>query len=191
MGTFADLITTFNKTVVKALGALFMSGAVVGFLYGLARFIWGLREGDTKTISNGRQFMIWSITALFVMFSVYGIIRFFQGLVPGLNQNTITIPEINYGGSSRTNGSPIGNGGTDGSNGTNGSPVGGGGVDGSNGTNGSPIGSGDTSSGQSTLKNVGEQCTFDYNCSSNYCQTGPYGSQCAVNSGNNGVGGAN
>lgn len=98
MGTFAELINTFNKTVVKALGTLFMSGAVVAFFYGLARFILGLRGGEPKVIANGKEFMIWALTALFVMFSVYGIVRFFQGFVPGLNQNTITIPEIIYGG---------------------------------------------------------------------------------------------
>jgi succinate dehydrogenase/fumarate reductase cytochrome b subunit len=102
MGTFADIIKTFNETVVKALGTLIMSGAVVAFFYGLAHFIWGLREGDPKVITNGKQFMFWSLVALFVMFSVYGIIKFFQSnLLPGATYN-ITIPEVNYGGSGGT-----------------------------------------------------------------------------------------
>ena len=149
MGTFADLINTFNQTVVKALGTLFMSSAVVAFFYGLARFIWGLREGETKSITNGKQFMIWSITALFVMFSVYGIIRFFQSFVPGLNQNTITIPEINYGGSG-SSGSSVGSGGT---SGTSGSGVGSGGT---SGTSGSGVGSGGTSG------TTGDSICFSY-----------------------------
>lgn len=98
MGTFANLITTFNTTIVKALGTLFMSGAVVAFFFGLAKFILGLREGKTDVITNGKQFMIWALVALFVMFSVYGIIRVVQGMFPGLENNTITIPEIRYGG---------------------------------------------------------------------------------------------
>lgn len=102
MGTLADIIKTFNETVVKALGTLIMSAAVVAFFYGLAHFIWGLREGEPKVITNGKQFMFWSLTALFVMFSVYGIIKFFQGtLLPGSSFN-ITIPEVNYGGGGGT-----------------------------------------------------------------------------------------
>lgn len=96
--TFASLIATFNNTVVKALGTLFISGAVVAFFFGVARFVWGLREGKEADITNGKQFMIWSLVGLFVMFSVYGIIKVTQSLVPGLNATSITIPDFNYGG---------------------------------------------------------------------------------------------
>ena len=100
--TFAGLITTFNNTVVKALATLFLSGAVVAFFFGVAKFIWGLREGKADAITNGRQFMIWSLIGLFTMFSVYGIIRVAQSLIPGLNSSTITVPDFNIGGSGAT-----------------------------------------------------------------------------------------
>ncbi len=156
MGTFAELINTFNKTIVKALGVLFMSGAVVAFFFGLANFIWGLREGKTDAISKGREFMIWSLIALFVMFSVYGIINLFRTTL-GVNQNTITIPEINYGGGSGTQ-NPTQR--------TNGSPC----------TSPSQCSSNycinSLCAVQPTLKLNGEQCSQASECSSNYCSGG-------------------
>ena len=102
--TFAGLVNNFNSTVVKALGTLFMSGAVVAFLWGIVQYIWGVREGKPEKISAGNQFMIWGLVALFVMFSVYGIIRFMQKVTGTDSNNTITIPGINLGGSSGTTG---------------------------------------------------------------------------------------
>jgi succinate dehydrogenase/fumarate reductase cytochrome b subunit len=106
--TFAGLITAFNNTVVKALATLFISGAVVAFFFGVTQFIWGLRQGKEGAITNGKQFMIWGLVALFVMFSVYGIIKVAQSLVPGLDSATITIPSVNYGGSG-SQGTPVPN----------------------------------------------------------------------------------
>lgn len=175
-GTFADVIKTFNTTVVQALGTLFMSGAVVAFFFGVAKFVWGLREGNEKVITDGKQFMIWSLVGLFTMFSVYGIITFFQKtLLPG-STNSITIPDVNYGG------------GGSGSAGVN--PPGQAGAytcpDGitkydkpsdfqaaCNKTNPGQVGG-------ENLKANGDQCTLSSQCSSGNCQSGPYGSQCAI-----------
>lgn len=107
--TFASLITTFNNTVVGALAKLFISGAVVAFFFGVARFIWGLREGKEADITNGKQFMIWSLVGLFVMFSVYGIIKVTQSLVPGLNATSIDVPNFNMGGNGLGSPAPGGN----------------------------------------------------------------------------------
>lgn len=173
MGTFADIINTFNRTVVKALGTLFMSGAVVAFLFGLAKFVWGLREGDPKVLTNGKQFMIWSLVALFVMFSVYGIIKFFQGFVPGLGQTTITIPEVNYG--TGGTGNNVGN-----QQQTFTCPDG---VtkyyDQSDYNTVCSNSNNNQNNNQNSQKANGEQCTLPSNCLSGNCQAGPYGSQCA------------
>lgn len=95
--TLGDLITSFNNTIVRALGTLFMSAGVVAFLFGVVQYIWGLREGNQDQVSKGNRFMIWGLVALFVMFSVYGIIKFFQQLLPAGSTNSITIPEVNFG----------------------------------------------------------------------------------------------
>ncbi len=102
--TFGKLVDSFNATIVKAVGTLLMSLAVVAFFYGIVQYIWGSRNGDAKAIENGNKFIGWSLLALFVMFSVFGIVKFFQGIVPGLSDSKITIPEINIKGSSGTSG---------------------------------------------------------------------------------------
>lgn len=205
MNTFAGLINTFNTTVVKALGTLFLSGAVVAFFFGVAKFIWGLRTGVEKAITDGKQFMLWGLIALFVMFSVYGIIKFAQNIIPGLNSDTITIPSVNYGGSGNGLGNPSTGGGTGGL----GAPSSGGGTGGlgtpttgSGGTvppatvlgpsTGASAGTNVTCTtvgefgevipcptNQSSLKANGETCSLSTQCASAYCQSGPYGSQCA------------
>ncbi len=100
----------FTSSVVKATGTLFMSLAVVAFIFGIVEYIWGMREAKEDRITKGRQFMIWSLVGLFVMFSVYGIIKIvqdtiFQGKV---DPTKITIPEINLqsGGNNTNSGQP-------------------------------------------------------------------------------------
>ncbi len=181
MGTFADIINTFNTTIVKALGTLFMAGGVVAFFFGLANFIWGLRQGDTNVIKNGKQFMIWSLVALFVMFSVYGIIKFAQSMFPGLGDNTITIPDVRYQGGGGAAGGNTGGGAAGG--GAAGGGAGGGAAGGgtSGGTTGGGTTGGGTAGGGTALKANSEVCTANDQCLSNYCNMGPYGGQCAVN----------
>ncbi len=170
MTTLASLIRTFNTTVVKALATLFMSAAVVAFFFGLTKFIWGMREGKPDVLTNGKQFMIWALVALFVMFSVYGIIRFFKDMVPGLNQSTIVIPDIQYGG---------------GAGGGNTTPTG---ATPSSGANTTPTGATPAGGANTTptdggaLRVNGDTCTLASQCISNYCQSSPYNSgQCAPN----------
>ena len=117
--TFAGIITTFNNTIVKALGTLFMSASVVAFFYGIVQYVWGIRGGKIEAINAGKEFMIWALLALFVMFSVYGIIKFFQKIVPGLDSTSITIPNVIFEGSA-------GGGGTAGSGAVGGAGTGGG-----------------------------------------------------------------
>lgn len=182
-GTLASIINAFNKTIVKALGTLFLSCGVVAFFFGLMKFIWGLREGETKAITNGKQFMIGSLTALFVMFSVYGIIKFFQSMVPGLDNNSISIPEIRYEGQvggGQGGGIPAG--------GAQGGTLCPNGVGRYNNPSDYRImcdNSGGSAGGAQggALRANGEQCTLSSQCSSGNCQSGPYGSQCAPGSG--------
>ena len=93
--TLGILIKSFNDNIVKSVGTLFMSLAVIAFFWGIVQYIWGLREGNAKKVQDGNQVMIWGIVSLFVMFSIYGIIKLLQ-IWFGLNgSNVITIPEIN------------------------------------------------------------------------------------------------
>ena len=95
--SLSDIVDAITKTLVKALGSLAMAAGVVAFFYGVVEYIWGLREGKTDKIVAGRQFMIWGLIALFVMFSVYGFINFGQQLFfKGVDVTKIVIPEFNF-----------------------------------------------------------------------------------------------
>lgn len=93
--TLSSIVDTFTKTLVKSMGTLFMSMAVVAFFYGVVQYVWGARKGDATAIAAGNQFMLWSVIALFVMFSIYGIIKFGQEIFfQGKDIKTLSIPEV-------------------------------------------------------------------------------------------------
>ncbi len=150
------IITTFTTTVVKSLGALLLAAALVAFFWGVVQYIWGNREAKPEKIKSGNQFMGWGLLALFVMFSVYGIIQFGQRIFfNDIDVTKITIPEINFGRSS-SNGNSTTNPGGSNTAGNAGNPLGGGGA--------SSGGTGNTGAGSSSSDNcpslsVGAACT--------------------------------
>ncbi len=93
--TFASLVSTFTNSVISALSGLFLALGLLAFLYGLIEYIWARRKGDEKALGDGNKFMVWGLIALFVMFSVYGIINLGQSILfQGKEVNTINIPNI-------------------------------------------------------------------------------------------------
>lgn len=108
LGSLVDLADTLSTGVVTSLGYLMFALAVVAFLWGMVQFIWNARNGDSgKDMENGKQFMIWGLIGLFVMFSVWGIIKFAQKIFNIQGQTSIVIPNIKVLGS----GSSVGTGG--------------------------------------------------------------------------------
>ena len=70
------------KSLIEAVGGLInplitivVAIALLVFLWGLAKFIFRV-GGDEGAIEEGKRLMIWGLIALFVMISVWGIIRF-------------------------------------------------------------------------------------------------------------------
>ena len=99
--TVDGLIDKFTKSIVKSTGVLFLSLGVVAFFWGVVQYIWGVRNAEPKTISEGNKFMGYGLLALFVMFSVYGIVKYGQEIIFGKrDMTTIVIPEINFKGKS-------------------------------------------------------------------------------------------
>jgi hypothetical protein len=98
-GSLKDIITSFTNNVLVSTATLFLSLAVLAFFYGIVEYIWAKRKGDTKGVADGNKFMVAGLIALFVMFSVYGIIKLAQNtLFPGVDVETIKVPSINFGG---------------------------------------------------------------------------------------------
>ncbi len=72
-GGIQDLIRA-SYGIVNTLVGIAVACAVVAFLWGIAQTI--LHGDDSKARKEGRQFMMWSIVALFVMTSVWGLVRY-------------------------------------------------------------------------------------------------------------------
>ncbi|HEY4509127.1 MAG TPA: hypothetical protein VJC13_02490 [Candidatus Paceibacterota bacterium] len=84
------------KGLLSAFGGIL--GTVIPIIFGIALiyFFWGsaqfiLESGDVKKREDGKQKMIWGIVALFVMFSIYGILRFI-GVALGISVGTSDTP---------------------------------------------------------------------------------------------------
>ncbi|MDD5050443.1 MAG: hypothetical protein PHV93_01745 [Candidatus Pacebacteria bacterium] len=68
-----DGLINFAQNILTKLVPLFISAAVVLFLYGVLTYI--LAGGDEEKRSAGRNTMIYGIIAIFVMVSVWGLVN--------------------------------------------------------------------------------------------------------------------
>ncbi len=84
------VLSKFSRLIDLATPIVFAL-ALLFFFWGLATFI--LKSGEDQ--AAGKQRMIWGLVALFVMFSVWGILSFAQDSL-GLKGETgaLTIPSI-------------------------------------------------------------------------------------------------
>lgn len=71
---FRGLVQLFIS-YIKLLFPILVGLALLVFFKGLIAFI--AKSGDEKSHTEGKNLMIWGILALFVMVSVFGILRFF------------------------------------------------------------------------------------------------------------------
>ncbi len=70
---FSTLLTSIGRLIDLALPIVVALG-LLGFFFGLAKFIFS--AGDPEKQKEGRQIMIWGVVALFVMVSVWGLVKF-------------------------------------------------------------------------------------------------------------------
>ena len=95
LGGFAGFVDTFTSTVVRSVGALFMTMSVVAFFWGLLQFIWAKSNGgDGDKVKVGKDFMVWGLLALFIMFSVWGIIEFLGGVTGIKTGGNLEVPAV-------------------------------------------------------------------------------------------------
>ena len=93
--TFAQLGLTNllgeAKMVVSFSIPLLVGIALLVFFWGLIKFIFA--QGSETAKADGKKVMIWGLIALFVMISVWGIVRFMQtALLSGADFSAPTIP---------------------------------------------------------------------------------------------------
>ena len=70
--TFSSIVQTLIGLMNMLVGVL-AALAIVIFFWGLVRFIY--RSDDTGALKEGRSSIIWSLIALFVLFSIWGILQ--------------------------------------------------------------------------------------------------------------------
>jgi tellurite resistance protein TehA-like permease len=83
-----DLLTEAKRIVIDVLIPLAFALAMLFFFWGLAKYI---RSTGTEK-EEGRNIMVWGVVALFVMSSVWGLVRFIQGNLAITNNGAIDIP---------------------------------------------------------------------------------------------------
>jgi len=89
----ANLISAIAR-LVGALVPILITLALVVFFFGLVRYLWG--AGGKGDHSKGKQLMIWGLISLFVMVSVWGIVRLAQDAL-GVNPNQdVLSPKVLY-----------------------------------------------------------------------------------------------
>jgi hypothetical protein len=89
----ANLIGAIAR-LVGALVPILITLALVAFFWGLIRYLW--KGGDKASVANSKQLMIWGLVSLFVMVSVWGIVRLAQDAL-GVNPNAgATSPQVLY-----------------------------------------------------------------------------------------------
>lgn len=115
-----DFINNIKNNVVVNLSALFLTTAVVAFFYGVVNYVIAIRNGETKGVTDGKNFMLWGLIALFVMFSVWGIVIFAQRTLGIQGQTQIDIPSIRFNDTGGAQANPAGGNGLDSFGGGNG-----------------------------------------------------------------------
>ena len=84
----APVLTFIGKISTEILNpiiAIMFSLALVYFIYGVAAYIWNPDNEEAR--ATGRKSMLWGIVGMFIMVSVFGIMRFLissVGADPGL-----------------------------------------------------------------------------------------------------------
>lgn len=88
------LIKNITTSIGGNLTLLLSSAAFVLFLWGLVRFIFDRANGDETRLQKDKEAMGWGLAALFVVISVWGIIKMFQGFLGIENSGDIKLPKI-------------------------------------------------------------------------------------------------
>lgn len=73
LGNLENIVQSIGRLVELAT-PIVVGIALLAFFWGLAKFIFS--AGDPEAQKQGRGIMIWGIIALFVMVSVWGLVRF-------------------------------------------------------------------------------------------------------------------
>lgn len=76
---FKELINIFIDVIQSAIPVV-VGLAVLFFFWGLVKYIFS--QGNEESKIEGKNIMVWGLIGLFFIFSIYGVIRLFGGILP-------------------------------------------------------------------------------------------------------------
>lgn len=91
LGNIETLMQSIGRLVDLAL-PIVVGIALLGFFWGLAKFIFA--QGNEEDKTDGKKIMIWGLVALFVMVSVWGLVRFIGDALDVQQGDSIVVPEV-------------------------------------------------------------------------------------------------
>ncbi len=93
---FKAAATNITDNVLTSAVTLLMTAAFVLFFWGVVRFLYDRSNGEDAKLAKDKEAMLWGLGALFVMVSVWGIIKMFQGFLGIENDNNIKIQSVQF-----------------------------------------------------------------------------------------------
>jgi hypothetical protein len=90
-GNNLQSLIRFAGDILNMLIPLLIAAALVAFFWGLVRYVWG---GGSEGHDQGRNIMIAGIVALFVMVSVWGIVRLAQNTLGISSGGALPAPSV-------------------------------------------------------------------------------------------------
>ena len=91
LGNIESLVSSIGRLVGIAL-PIVVGIALLAFFWGLVKFIFA--QGSEEAKADAKKIMLWGLIALFVMVSVWGIVRFIGNAFDIQQGDTIEVPSV-------------------------------------------------------------------------------------------------
>ena len=91
LGNIERLVESVGRLVGLAL-PIVVGLALLAFFWGLVKFIFA--QGNEEGAADAKKIMLWGLVALFVMVSVWGLVRFIGNAFDIDQGETIIVPEV-------------------------------------------------------------------------------------------------
>lgn len=89
--SLGGLLTKFTTELVNPAVGILMTLAVVAFFWGLVKYIYSAGAGKDE----GKMIMVWGVVALFVMVSVWGLVKVISNTIFGTDGQPGAAPNVN------------------------------------------------------------------------------------------------
>ena len=91
-GPLETITTGLGNVVDLALPIVFTLGLLV-FFWGLVKYIFA--QGNEESKADGKKIMLWGLIAIFVMATVWGLVRFIGTTLGVENVQNVNVPGVN------------------------------------------------------------------------------------------------